>query len=41
VANYGNFGVNLYVFGYNKLIATVFKIQNGCLVPENSKWRLK
>ena len=41
VANYGNFGVYLYAFGYNKLIAIVLKIQNGRRVPENSKWRPK
>ena len=41
VAYFGNFVVHLYVFSHAKLIAIIFKIQNGCRVPENSKWRLK
>ena len=38
VAYFGNFGVYLYVFSHEKSIAIIFKIQNGCRVPENSKW---
>ena len=41
VAYFGNFGVYLYVFSHDKLIAIIFKIQNGCRVPKNSKWRPK
>ena len=41
VAYFGYFGVYLYVFNQDKSIAIIFKIQNGCRVPENSKWRPK
>ena len=41
VAYFGNVGVYLYVFSHDKSIAKIFKIQNGCRVPENSKWRPK
>ena len=33
--------VYLYVFSHNESIAIIFKIQNGCRVPRNSKWRPK
>ena len=41
VANFDNFGVYLYVFSHDKSIEIIFKIQNGCRMPENSKWRPK
>ena len=41
VAFFGNFGVYLYVFSHYNPIAIIFKIQNSCCVPENSKWRPK
>ena len=41
VAYFGNCGVYRYVFSHDKSIAMIFKIQNGCRVPENSKWRPK